>query len=996
VIKGAQEHNLKNIELSIPRNELVVFTGVSGSGKSSLAFDTLYAEGQRRYVESLSAYARQFLGQMEKPKVDYIEGLSPAISIEQKASSKNPRSTVGTVTEIYDYLRVLFARIGKQYCHNCGEPVGSQTVDQMIEHLMQSPVGTKMQILAPLVQNRKGEHKEELEQLRQEGFVRVMINGQLRNLEEEIVLDKKSKHSIDVVIDRIVLKKGIESRLSESLELAMKLTEGIVKIDYTESAEELILSAQNSCSKCNIGFEELAPQSFSFNSPLGACKLCNGLGYKLEFDPDLVVPDPELTIMEGAVAAWGRLEAKQDSWTLNTVKNLAKAYNFSLTTPWYQLPEIVKQLVLYGSKGKKFKIAWQNERGSGEFMMRYEGIIPQLERRMHETTSEDMRRYYMQFISDKPCPECDGLKLKPSSLAVRIEGKNISQITGMSISQAHDFFSNIKLTGNKKIIATEVLKEITNRLGFLLSVGLHYLSLDRRSPTLSGGEAQRIRLASQIGSQLVGVMYILDEPSIGLHQRDNTKLVDMLLQLRDLGNTVIVVEHDEDTMRSADLIVDFGPRAGIYGGQIVALGKIEEIMQNADSLTGAYLSGRMRIPIPQKRVKPDERVIRISNASHNNLKNITVDIPLGLFVCVSGVSGSGKSSLINQTLSPYLHNSFYRSSHKVGSNSSITGIEHIDKIISIDQQPIGRTPRSNPCTYIKLFDPIRNLFAELPASKMRGYKPGRFSFNVKGGRCEACEGAGVKQIEMHFMADIYVTCEVCKGKRYNQETLSIRYKGKNIAEVLDMDVQEAVDFFEAIPSIRQKLTTLHEVGLDYIKLGQASTTLSGGEAQRIKLSRELSKTSTGSTLYLLDEPTTGLHFDDINKLLKVLQKLVAMGNTVVVIEHNLDVIKSADWVIDLGPEGGDEGGRIIAVGTPEDVIASPESATGYYLKQHYHRELGTTEPNHPASTNAFIKPIDPAFVKPKKTKPRKPKTPKTVDETSGLKLAPNHLAIPKK
>lgn len=986
IIKGAQEHNLKNIDLSIPRNQLVVFTGVSGSGKSSLAFDTLYAEGQRRYVESLSAYARQFLGQMEKPKVDYIEGLSPAISIEQKSSSKNPRSTVGTATEIYDYLRVLYARIGKQYCHNCGEPVGSQTVDQMIEHLMQSPLGTKLQILAPLVQNRKGEHKDELEQLRQEGFVRVMINGQLRNLEEDIVLDKKSKHNIDVVIDRIVLKKGIESRLAESIELALKLTEGTVKIEFTDDNSEQILSAQNSCAKCNIGFEELSPQSFSFNSPLGACKLCNGLGYKLEFDPDLVVPDPELTIMEGAIAAWGKLEAKQESWTLNTVRNLAKAYNFSLTTPWYQMPEIVKQLVLYGSKGRKFKIAWQNERGSGEFMMRYEGIIPQLERRMHETTSEDMRRYYMQFISDKPCPECDGRKLKPSSLAVRIGDKNISQITSMSIAQAHAFFSDLQLSGNRLIIAAEVLKEIRNRLGFLLSVGLHYLSLDRRSPTLSGGEAQRIRLASQIGSQLVGVMYILDEPSIGLHQRDNTKLVDMLLQLRDLGNSVIVVEHDEDTMRSADLIVDFGPHAGVFGGEIVAKGKIDEIMLSENSLTGAYLSGRMKIPIPTRRVKPDERVIRISNATHNNLKDISVDIPIGLFVCVSGVSGSGKSSLINQTLSPFLHNSFYRSSHKVGSNSSISGIEHIDKIISIDQQPIGRTPRSNPCTYIKLFDPIRNLFSELPASKMRGYKPGRFSFNVKGGRCEACEGAGVKQIEMHFMADIYVTCEVCKGKRYNQETLSVRYKGKNIAEVLDMDVQEAVEFFEAIPSIRQKLQTLHEVGLDYIKLGQSSTTLSGGEAQRIKLSRELSKTSTGKTLYLLDEPTTGLHFDDINKLLKVLQKLVAMGNTVVVIEHNLDVIKSADWVIDLGPEGGDEGGMIIALGTPEDIIACEDSATGYYLKQHFQRELGTDNPHETGTIQPFIKPIDPAFVKEKKPKARKPKK-------AEIKLAPNHLAI---
>lgn len=944
IIKGANEHNLKNIDLAIPRDKLVVFTGVSGSGKSSLAFDTLYAEGQRRYVESLSAYARQFLGQMEKPKVDYIEGLSPAISIEQKSASKNPRSTVGTVTEIYDYLRVLYARIGKQHCHQCGDPVGSQTVDQMVEHLMENPEGTKLQLLAPLVQNRKGEHKEELDQLRSEGFVRVMINGVVRNLDEDIVLDKKSKHNIDVVIDRLVIKDGIQSRLADSLELAMKLTEGMVKIDFPDAGETQVLSSQNSCARCNIGFDELSPQSFSFNSPIGACPACNGLGYRLEFDPDLVVADPEKTIMEGAVEPWGRLEAKKDSWTLNAVQNLAKAYNFSLNTPWYQLPEIVKELVLYGSKGKKFKIAWQNARGSGEFLMKHEGVIPQLQRRMHETTSEEMRRHYMQYISDKPCPDCEGQKLKPASLAVLVGDKNIGDITAMSVKEAHDFFSALRLKGNSLIIAEEVLKEIKARLGFLLAVGLHYLSLDRRSPTLSGGEAQRIRLASQIGSQLVGVMYILDEPSIGLHQRDNTKLVNMLLQLRDLGNSVIVVEHDEDTMRSADMIVDFGPRAGIYGGEIVATGTMDEIIQNPDSITGAYLSGRMCIPIPQKRIKADERMLSIMGASHNNLKDIDVQIPIGLFVCVTGVSGSGKSSLINQTLAPYLTNHFYRSSHKVGKMKQINGVEHLDKIITIDQQPIGRTPRSNPCTYIKLFDPIRNLFAELPASKMKGYKPGRFSFNVKGGRCEACEGAGVKQIEMHFMADIYVTCDVCKGKRYNQETLSVRYKGKNIAEVLDMDVQEAIDFFDAIPSIRQKLKTLHEVGLDYIKLGQASTTLSGGEAQRIKLSRELSKTSTGNTLYLLDEPTTGLHFDDINKLLKVLKKLVSMGNTVVVIEHNLDVIKSADWVIDLGPEGGDEGGRILVEGTPEDVIACAESATGIYLKQHYQREQCMDEP----------------------------------------------------
>lgn len=932
LIKGASEHNLKNIDLTIPRNELIVFTGVSGSGKSSLAFDTLYAEGQRRYVESLSSYARQFLGQMEKPKVDYIEGLSPAISIEQKAASKNPRSTVGTATEIYDYLRVLFARVGIQYCYSCGDPVGSQSVDQMISHLMESPEGTKIQILAPLVQNRKGEHKEELDQLRSDGFVRVVINGQQRSLDEDISLDKKSKHNIDVVVDRLVIKSGVEGRLSDSLELAMKLSEGMVKIDYTNEKRELILSSQNSCAKCGIGYEELSPQHFSFNSPLGACTVCNGLGYKLEFDPDLVVPDPQLSILGGAIAAWGKLEEKKTSWTLNTLHNLARAYDFSLGTPWFELPEEVKELILWGSKGKRFKIAWKNAHGAGQFMMKFEGIMIQLERRMHETTSEDMRRYYMQFISDKPCTECEGRKLKPSSLAVRVGGLSIDEVTGMSVRQAHDFFSELKLSGNQLIIAQEVLKEIRNRLGFLNNVGLHYLALDRRSPTLSGGESQRIRLASQIGSQLVGVMYILDEPSIGLHQRDNSKLVTMLTQLRDLGNSVIVVEHDEETIRTADLVVDFGPKAGVHGGEIVAIGKVEDLIRNKSSLTGAYLGGRLSIPIPEKRMKPDERKIVIQGAIHNNLKNLEVEIPLGMLVCITGVSGSGKSSLINQTLYPYLHNKFFRTSHKVGKVKAILGTEHIDKIIAIDQQPIGRTPRSNPSTYIKLFDQIRTLFSELPASKLRGYKPGRFSFNIKGGRCETCEGAGVKEIEMHFMADIYVTCEVCKGSRYNHETLAIRYKGKNIADIMDMDVQEAYTFFENIPSIRNKLGTLMEVGLDYVKLGQSSTTLSGGEAQRIKLSRELSKISTGNTLYMLDEPTTGLHFDDINKLLQVLQKLVAMGNTVLVIEHNMDVIKCADWVIDLGPEGGEEGGRIMAIGTPEEIAANPDSCTGIYLK----------------------------------------------------------------
>ncbi|MBM4404482.1 MAG: excinuclease ABC subunit UvrA, partial [Candidatus Cloacimonetes bacterium] len=722
-----------------------------------------------------------------------------------------------------------------------------------------------------------------------------------------------------------------------------------------KSNNTILLSTQNSCSTCNIGFEELSPQHFSFNSPIGACKTCNGLGYKLEFDPDLIIPDPERSIMDGVVAPWGRLEDKQDSWTMNTIKNLARAYSFSLQTPWYELPDEIKQLLLWGSKGKRFKVAWQSAHGSGQFMIRFEGLIPQLERRMRETTSEDMRRYYLMYISDKPCPDCNGRKLKPENLAVLIKGKNIADITAMSIRQGYDFFTRLKLQGNQKIIATEALKEVTSRLGFLINVGLHYLSLERRTPSLSGGEVQRIRLASQIGSQLVGVMYILDEPSIGLHQKDNAKLVNMLCQLRDLGNTVIVVEHDEETIRTADMVVDFGPRAGIYGGEIVASGSLDRILKCKQSVTGAYLSGAKCIPIPDERVKVDERQIIIRGARHNNLKDITIEIPVALFVGITGVSGSGKSSLINQTLHPYLHNHFYRTNHRVGAVQAIEGIEHIDKIIAIDQQPIGRTPRSNPATYIKLFDPIRTLFAELPAAKMKGYKPGRFSFNTKGGRCEACEGAGVKQIEMHFMADIYVTCEVCKGKRYNNETLSVRYKGKNIAEVLDMDVQEGLEYFRNIPAIYKKLSTLHEVGLDYIKLGQSSTTLSGGEAQRIKLSRELSKTSTGNTLYILDEPTTGLHFDDINKLLDVLKKLVAMGNTVIVIEHNLDVIKSADWIIDLGPEGGDEGGKVIACGTPEEVMQSPESYTGQYLKTHLSR-------SHPCSSKPASKRVRPKTI----------------------------------
>ncbi len=932
IIKGAHEHNLKHIDLTIPRNQLIVFTGVSGSGKSSLAFDTLYAEGQRRYVESLSAYARQFLGMMEKPKVDYIEGLSPAISIDQKAASKNPRSTVGTVTEIYDYLRVLYARVGKQYCHICGDEISSQSIDQMVNKIMSYPEKTRIQILAPLVENRKGEHKDELEEIRKEGYTKVIINGQLRDLSEDIVLDKKSKHTIDVVIDRLVMKEGLQSRLTDSIETALKLTQGVLKLDFIDEKHTEILSEHNSCPKCNTSYPDLLPQHFSFNSPLGMCSECNGLGTKLEFDPELILPNKRLSIMEGAVLPWGKLKEKNNNWLLTTLVKLAKEFNFSLDDSWETLPEKIQHLLLHGSKGKRFKILWESSHGSGEYMVKFDGIIPTLSRRMHETSSEEMRQWYMQYISDKPCPECEGAKLKKEFLAVKIGDADITKITQMTISEALDFFSKLKLHGNQEIIAEDLLKEIKNRLTFLENVGLHYLSLSRRSPTLSGGESQRIRLASQIGSGLVGVMYILDEPSIGLHQRDNSRLINMLLHLRDLGNTVVVVEHDEDMMRCSDQIVDFGPRAGINGGEIIAQGNLDFLKKHPISLTGQYLSGRMRIEYSKKRRGLGSEKLVIRGARQNNLKNIDVEIPLGVFVCITGVSGSGKSSLINQILYPAAAVKLNRANSKVGLHDSITGWEYLDKVIDIDQSPIGRTPRSNPATYIKLFDHIRDLYSELPASKLRGYKPGRFSFNVKGGRCEACEGAGVKLIEMHFLPDVYVTCEVCKGQRYNQETLSVKYKGKSISEALQSDVSESMGIFENIPPIAKKLQTMIDVGLDYIKLGQSATTLSGGEAQRIKLAKELSKTSTGKTLYILDEPTTGLHFDDIKKLLVVLQRLVDMGNSVIVIEHNLDVIKCADYVIDLGLEGGIGGGTVIAKGTPEEIVKVKKSYTGQFLK----------------------------------------------------------------
>jgi len=932
IIKGACEHNLKNIDLEIPRNELIVFTGVSGSGKSSLAFDTLYAEGQRRYVESLSAYARQFLGLMEKPKVDYIEGLSPAISIDQKAASKNPRSTVGTVTEINDYLRILFARIGVQHCSECGEEVSSQSIDQIVTYLLAYPEKTKIQILAPLIQSRKGEHKEELEQLRKEGFSRVIINGQARDLSEEIVLDKKSKHNIDVIIDRIVIKDKIQTRLTDSIETCLKLTAGLVKIDFVDQQKQEIISEKNACAKCGISYPDLLPQNFSYNSPLGMCPNCNGLGTKLEFDPDLIIIDPSLSINEGAVDPWGKLKDKKDGWTNHKIGSVAKIYNFSLDTPWQELSVEMQKLLLYGAKSKKFKMVYENKGNRYEFNTKLEGIIPLLERRFRETTSESMKQWYMQYISDKPCHECNGARLKKDVLSVKIGTETIQSFSQKSITEALSFLEQLHLSGNKEIIAHDLLKEIKARLNFLHNVGLHYLTLDRRSPTLSGGESQRIRLASQIGSGLVGVMYILDEPSIGLHQRDNSKLIETLLHLRDLGNTIIVVEHDEEMMHAADKIVDFGPRAGINGGQIIFFGNINQIMKDKNSLTGKYLSGKLKIAMNEERRKPSKQYIEIQNAYQNNLKNINVKLPVGLFTCVTGVSGSGKSSLINQILLPAAASELNKAACKQGKVGNINGLHFFDKVIAIDQQPIGRTPRSNPATYIKLFDPIRNLFAELPTAKLRGYSAGRFSFNVKGGRCEACEGAGLKLIEMHFLPDVFVTCEVCKGKRYNQETLNIKFKNYSIAEILDLDVSEAYKVFENIPSIAKKIQTLIDVGLDYIKLGQSATTLSGGEAQRIKLAKELSKTSTGKTLYILDEPTTGLHFDDINKLLGVLQRLVDMGNTIIVIEHNLDVIKSADYLIDLGPEGGAKGGYLIAEGTPEAIVKNKKSATGMFLQ----------------------------------------------------------------
>lgn len=944
-IQGARVHNLKNIDIELPRDKFIVMTGLSGSGKSSLAFDTIYAEGQRRYMESLSSYARMFLGQMDKPDVDYIEGLSPAVSIDQKTTSRNPRSTVGTVTEIYDYLRLLFARVGTPHCPKCGKPISQQTVEQMVDQIMAYPERTKIQVMAPVARGKKGEYQKTFEQLKKSGYVRVRVDGEMRELEEEIKLEKNKKHNIEVVIDRIILKEGIEGRLADSLETALKLTEGLVLIDVMEH-EELLLSSNFACIDCGISVGEINPRMFSFNNPYGACPACDGLGSKMELDLNLVIPDETLSINGGALAPWSK--GGISNYYAMLLGALAERYGFSLDTPWNELSEEHRKLVLYGaSVDEKFHFNYINLFGEEKVHTgKYEGVIPNLERRYRDSTSDWVREEIETFMTENACVVCKGRRLKPEVLAVKINGYNIAEVTDMTILEAADFFEHLELTERQQLIGHQILKEIKARLNFLVNVGLDYLTLSRAAGTLSGGEAQRIRLATQIGSGLVGVLYVLDEPSIGLHQRDNARLIESLERLRNLGNTLIVVEHDEDTMYAADYIVDIGPGAGLEGGQVVAAGTLDEIKANPDSITGLYLSGRRQIPIPPVRRTPDkDKWLTIKGAAENNLKNIDVKIPLGVFTCVTGVSGSGKSSLINEILYKALTRSLYKNAKMhPGKHKAIQGVEHIDKIINIDQSPIGRTPRSNPATYTGVFDAIRELFAQTQDAKMRGYKAGRFSFNVKGGRCEACGGDGIIKIEMHFLSDVYVPCEVCKGKRYNRETLDVHYKGKNIADVLDMTVNQAVEFFEAIPKIHRKLKTLQDVGLGYVKLGQPATTLSGGEAQRVKLATELSRRSTGKTLYILDEPTTGLHIADIHKLLEVLNRLVAEGDSVLVIEHNMDVIKSADYIIDLGPEGGKGGGRIVATGTPEEVIQVEASYTGQFLKKFMDRQINGSAP----------------------------------------------------
>ena len=932
-IRGANEHNLKNLDIDIPRDKFVVLTGLSGSGKSSLAFDTIYAEGQRRYMESLSSYARQFLGQMEKPNVESIDGLSPAISIDQKSTNRNPRSTVGTVTEIYDYFRLLYARIGIPHCPKCGKEIKKQSVDQMVDQIMAMPERTKIQLLAPVVKGRKGEHVKVLEQAKKSGFVRVRIDGNLYELSEEIKLEKNIKHTIEIVVDRLVVKEGIERRLADSIETVLNLSDGLLVVDVI-GGETLTLSSSYACPDCGISMEEIEPRSFSFNNPFGACPECFGLGYKMEFDEDLMIPDKSLSIAEGAITVMGWQSCTDpSSFTYALLKALSKEYGFDLTIPYEQLSPEIRDILIHGTNGREVKVYYKGQRGEGVYDVAFEGLIKNVERRYRETGSEIMRQEYETFMRITPCKACGGQRLKKTSLAVTVGEKNIAEVTSMSVLKLYDFLKELQLTEQQKLIGEQILKEIKARIGFLIDVGLDYLTLARATGSLSGGEAQRIRLATQIGSGLVGVAYILDEPSIGLHQRDNDKLLATLKRLRDLGNTLIVVEHDEDTMFAADYIVDIGPGAGEHGGKVVAAGTAQEIMACPDSITGAYLSGKLKIPVPETRRTPTGW-LTVRGAAENNLKNIQVDFPLGVMTCVTGVSGSGKSSLVNEILYKTLARKLNRARTIPGKYKEITGLEQLDKVIAIDQSPIGRTPRSNPATYTGVFDQIRDLFASTADAKSKGYKKGRFSFNVKGGRCEACSGDGIIKIEMHFLPDVYVPCEVCQGKRYNRETLDVKYKGKSIFDVLDMTVEEAMTFFENVPSIRRKIETLNDVGLSYIKLGQPSTTLSGGEAQRIKLATELSRRSTGKTIYILDEPTTGLHFADVHKLTEILKRLTEGGNTVVVIEHNLDVIKTADYIIDMGPEGGDRGGTVIAKGTPEKVSEQELSYTGRYLRKY--------------------------------------------------------------
>ncbi len=929
-IRGANENNLKNIDVDIPRNELVVLTGLSGSGKSSLAFNTIYAEGQRRYMESLSSYARQFLGQMEKPDVESIEGLSPAISIDQKSTNHNPRSTVGTVTEIYDYFRLLYARVGIPHCPKCGREIAKQSVDQMVDQIMALPERTKIQLLAPVVRGRKGTHAKLFERAKKSGYVRVRVDGNMYELSEEITLDKNIKHNIEIIVDRLVVKPGIEKRLTDSVENVLQLAEGLLLVDVIDG-EPMNFSQSFSCPVCEISIDEIEPRSFSFNNPFGACPECFGLGYKMEFSEELMIPDPSLSINQGAIAVLGWQSCTdKSSFTRAILDALCKEYHFDLDTPFEDYPKEIHDVLIYGTDGKEVKVYYKGQRGEGIYPVAFEGLIKNVERRYRETGSQTMKAEYETFMNITPCSACKGQRLKPGALAVTVGDKNISEVTTLSIERLQKFLDELQLTETQQLIGNQILKEIKARISFLMDVGLDYLTLARATGTLSGGEAQRIRLATQIGSGLVGVAYILDEPSIGLHQRDNDKLLATLKHLRDLGNSLIVVEHDEDTMLAADYIVDIGPGAGEHGGQVVAVGNAQEIMKNPNSVTGAYLSGKIRIPVPTERKKPTG-YLKVVGAQENNLKNIDVKFPLGVMTCVTGVSGSGKSSLVNQILYKRLARDLNRARTIPGKHKRIEGLEQVDKVINIDQSPIGRTPRSNPATYTGVFDLIRDLFAGTPDAKARGYKKGRFSFNVKGGRCEACAGDGILKIEMHFLPDVYVPCEVCGGKRYNRETLEVRYKGKNIYDVLNMTVEEAVDFFENVPSIRRKMETLRDVGLSYIRLGQPSTELSGGEAQRIKLATELSKRSTGKTVYILDEPTTGLHFADVHKLTEILRRLSGDGNTVIVIEHNLDVIKTADYIIDIGPEGGDRGGTVVASGTPEEVAKNPDSYTGKYI-----------------------------------------------------------------